>query len=82
MFKLFKFKKKRVIVNDNKKIIDYTNDIVKKINGDEVGNIIVVLVMEDEDTVLKIASNLYSIGYKVSINKYHENGYELGVFLW
>ena len=82
MFKLFKFKKKRVIVNNNKKVIDYTNDIVKKINGDEVGNVIVVLVMEDEDTVFKIASNLYSIGYKVSVNKYHESGYELGVFLW
>ena len=82
MFKLFKFKKKRVIVNNNKKVIDYTNDIVKKINGDEVGNVIVVLVKEDKDTVFQIASNLYQIGYKVSVNKYHEIGYELGVFLW
>jgi hypothetical protein len=71
-----------MIVNNNKKVIDYTNDIVKKINDDEVGNIIVVLVREDKDTVFQIASNLYSIGYKVSINKYHDSGYELGVFLW
>lgn len=82
MFKLFGFKRKQVRQNKNFKVDKYVNDINQQIADSKLStNVVVILVYEDQITVSKIVDRLSKNGYRATMNKYHDNGFEIGIFL-